>query len=637
MSKVASSSTTLAPPVAPLVPASSDGTSASKDDSGKGASPAPAPVTAAPTEPKKNVWDVFLSELSAAAPAKDKPMLYMPGTLAHDANKDKWTTYVNSVLGDPAAAVTPEMLPANFNSPTPAEFAGWHSAIQLKYMQDKIPQAQQNSGNAYIEKNGQKIGVILSEDGRRVIIVDQLDKSRIMRMSRVEQERLVNNTQFLQVASRLGLSPNAEAPTVNVKVVQDTIVNVELNKIKAAVPSKASSAQQSRFAEDKKVYEKQLQMLNDEISNMRIYSPRELQAKVAAIKKRFDRAFNAINIPEPSNTAQLNTASNVVSADGNASIKKAYNVYIAQEKRILALAESSKQMLSLGGISSDGSGNPLTVRKLDVPTIVAMLQNQASLKKQAIIAMRTQQLTQLNTLSQAYSEMQRLVNETLKQFVATGKKAEEEKHKLKLPEPMSTFTKTVIQMFNQDTAGLNHPVEVDYKVTRPTNKITKYTEKTVLDYDGMRTKIYDYVERMRPLESLGGIVLSGSGTSVTPATTGAVVKSEISDAELAAASPSITVSAYGKKYTIQTAHFLAYKNVPDTSMPFTTNNLKDYSRTQWEKFSTQLSDAVTQLNPQLLTNDINQDNREQNRLYEQATSTIRRAFDLNMQIARSLA
>jgi len=65
--------------------------------------------------------------------------------------------------------------------------------------------------------------------------------------------------------------------------------------------------------------------------------------------------------------------------------------------------------------------------------------------------------------------------------------------------------------------------------------------------------------------------------------------------------------------------------------------LNTFTRTQWERFSTQLSDAVTQLNPQLLTNDINQDNRVQNRYYDQATSTIRRGFDLNLQIGRGFS
>ncbi|WP_208978349.1 hypothetical protein [Pseudovibrio denitrificans] len=140
--------------------------------------------------------------------------------------------------------------------------------------------------------------------------------------------------------------------------------------------------------------------------------------------------------------------------------------------------------------------------------------------------------------------MQRIVNETLKKFVDTGKDADKEKHTISVSfDNPSQFSTAVAYMFEDYASAQPHPVEKEFNITRPTHDMISNS--------------------------------SGSKNS--------------------------------------------------------------FKRTQWERFSTQLSDAVTLLNPQLLTNDINQDNREQNRSYEQATGTVRRSFDLNIQIARGFS
>ncbi|WP_444932428.1 hypothetical protein ACJJIF_21825 (plasmid) [Microbulbifer sp. SSSA002] len=281
-------------------------------------------------------------------------------------------------------------------------------------------------------------------------------------------------------------------------------------------------------------------MLLENVPKSGIYAPSDLGTEMQEIVKRFERAHAYFDVKTPNLANPARNSRNVLTPDSNASINRGYAVFIEQEQRILAIKQAEQQMLSAGGITNaDG-----TVSRLDLPTLVALIQNQASLRQQAVITMRTEQLTQLNQLSQAYAEMQRIVNEALKKFVKTGKDADKETHSLSVSfDNPGQFSTAVAYMFEDLAAGKPHPVEKEFNITRPTHDLINNS--------------------------------SGSKNS--------------------------------------------------------------FKRTQWERFSTQLSDAVTLLNPQLLTNDINQDNREQNRSYEQATGTVRRSFDLNIQIARGFS
>lgn len=387
-----------------------------------------------------------------------------------------------------------------------------------------------------------QVGVIRSDDKRSITVVNELTKSRIFQHTKTEQERLANNPIFLtKIAPLLDLLPKSGTDLAASRTVITQQIDRQINEVKnKSLTNKTSSSDQNKFNTDKQAYIKQLEMLRENVPNSGIYAPSDLAAEMQEIVKRFERAHAYFDVKTPHLANPARDSRNVLTPDSNASINRGYAVFIEQEQRILAIKQAEQQMLSAGGITNaDG-----TVSRLDLPTLVALIQNQASLKQQAVITMRTEQLTQLNQLSQAYAEMQRIVNETLKKFVDTGKDADKEKHTISVSfDNPSQFSTAVAYMFEDYASAQPHPVEKEFNITRPTHDMISNS--------------------------------SGSKNS--------------------------------------------------------------FKRTQWERFSTQLSDAVTLLNPQLLTNDINQDNREQNRSYEQATGTVRRSFDLNIQIARGFS
>jgi hypothetical protein len=496
-------------------------------------------------ETQTSVWDSFLSNLPEADPDYENPLLSIPGTTSHATDPSKYNAYVASVLIDPADTVSDEDLPANYSNPTPQEFLSWHPAVQLRYLRDNFTEAQIQSGNTVIGSGDNQVGVIRSDDKRSLTVVNELTKSRVFQLTKTEQERLANNPIFLtRIAPLLDLLPKSGTDLASSRAVINKQINDQINEVKnKALTNKTSGEDQSKFNTDKQAYIKQLEMLRDDVPKSGVYAPSDLASEMQEIVKRFERAHAYFDVKLPNRHGTLKLADDFITPDNNASIDRGYAVFVEQEQRILAIKQAEQQMLSAGGITnSDG-----TISRLDLPTLVALIQNQASLKQQAIITMRTEQLTQLNQLSQVYAEMQRIVNETLKAFKKTGKDADGETWKLQQSlGSSSSYTTAVVLMFEDWASAGPHPVEKEYSITRPTHDILSNSA-------------------------------SGSG------------------------------------------------------------NRNEFKRTQWERFSTQLSDAVTLLNPQLLTNDINQDNREQNRSYEQATGTVRRSFDLNIQIARGFS
>ncbi|SDR15134.1 hypothetical protein [Pseudovibrio sp. Tun.PSC04-5.I4] len=496
-----------------------------------------------PADSQTSIWGSFLSNLPAVDPDFENPLLSIPGTQAYSSDPTRYNAFVARVLVDPATTVADEDLPNNFSNPTPQQFLSWHPSVQLRYFRDNFSEEDIRNGNTKIGSGSDEIGIIRSDDKRDIIVVNNLTQSTIAQLSTSEQERLAASDIFRsKVAPLLDLLPNATTSLSDSRTVITGLIDAEIAKINnKPLNNKTSSSDRQTFNSDKQVYIEQLELFKANISTTAVFSRSGLATQLQEVIKRFERAHSFFDVPTPSSTSPAGSARNFVSSDGNVSINKGYRVFIEQEQRILSIKEAELQMLQLQGIAgTDSNGNSI-VSRLDVPTLVALIQNQNSLKLQAVITMRTEQLTQLNQLSQAYSEMQRLVNETLKSFTQTGKDAEKEKHSLAVNlGSASQFTKSVFFMFEDVASGAPHPVETDFNATRPSHDMLN----------------------------------NGNG------------------------------------------------------------NLNEFSRTQWERFSTQLSDAVTLLNPQLLTNDINQDNREQNRAFEQATGTVRRGFDLNIQIAR---
>ncbi|MFS8181991.1 hypothetical protein ACMG4P_10585 [Pseudovibrio denitrificans] len=544
INNVGSGSSTPVDPNTLVTPKDDDASKAASGGAGDGAQEKAAAQsgTLQAAETQTSVWDSFLSNLPENDPDYENPLLSIPGTTAHATDPSKYNAYVDSVLVDPADTVADEDLPANYNNPTPQQFLSWHPAVQLRYLRDNFSEADIQAGRTVIGTGDNQVGVIRSDDKRSITVVNELTKSRIFQHTKTEQERLANNPIFLtKIAPLLDLLPKSGTDLAASRTVITQQIDRQINEVKnKSLTNKTSSSDQNKFNTDKQAYIKQLEMLKENVPKSGIYAPSDLAAEMQEIVKRFERAHAYFDVKTPHLANPARDSRNVLTPDRNASINRGYAVFIEQEQRILAIKQAEQQMLSAGGITNaDG-----TISRLDLPTLVALIQNQASLKQQAVITMRTEQLTQLNQLSQAYAEMQRIVNETLKKFVDTGKDADKEKHTISVSfDNPSQFSTAVAYMFEDYASAQPHPVEKEFNITRPTHDMISNS--------------------------------SGSKNS--------------------------------------------------------------FKRTQWERFSTQLSDAVTLLNPQLLTNDINQDNREQNRSYEQATGTVRRSFDLNIQIARGFS
>lgn len=299
-----------------------------------------------------------------------------------------------------------------------------------------------------------RLDVLLSSDGKRVLILQRLTKASIAGLSLADQSKIavyINDEDFpetLRVALEVQWGLETGAGEDMKQLIDDLIKSMkEINETNSAD------------------YIDQLKLIKQQLDKAAMFSQVEIAAQVQRIKERFDR----MNVFDESIRSQVITVGGKTlsaspfigsSLDGGATIKSGFNLFLAQEKRML---EAQRQRLAV-----------LTMRNLDVPTLISILQMTYNVRKEVEVTLLTEELQQYNALLKDYSVMQQLLNDVLKDF-SSGK--DDEKLTIGGKEGASSLTTEELKavgMF-QDLGSLNeffrHPLEVLRNINRPRDQI----------------------------------------------------------------------------------------------------------------------------------------------------------------------
>lgn len=347
-----------------------------------------------------------------------------------------------------------------------ADFMKWHSAYQLEYIKSKL----NGASSLAITGGASDINVMLSGDGKKVYIIENLDKTKIARMTLAEQTSLAGIIPFINRLDDLQLSTESEAANSLVQTVIDRINNMST----------------PMGADDKKVFTDQLANMKLQLATMKIFSLSEIKTQVDAIEARFKRAEafagnwestpRQVIGPGDDDPPVYYYQDNVVSLDNGATIARGYQIFIAQEKQLLAL---QNKRLEIAGLRATPEGERPIPGNLDVPTLVYMLQLNYNLQGEAKVAIQTEEINQTNALLKTYAEMQRLVNDTIKEFDV--KKQEESRSILgadgdKGPGNIGSAAvfqqNPVLAMFDKWHTRQLHPIEELKNVSRVTQEMS---------------------------------------------------------------------------------------------------------------------------------------------------------------------
>ncbi len=309
-----------------------------------------------------------------------------------DEGKEALYPSLNGVAGqnnEPGGTLPP--LPASFDSPTADDFLSWHSAHQLQYI------VENGEDDVVTIDNEGMLTAVRSADGFEVFIVENLTKQDIATMSPDDQQRIAATAAFGTVASRLGFRPGAgEAVDDARRELKDTVSDA-INLMNAS--------KENMSADDVEVFTDQLNNLNTRLDGMAVFHESAIGEQINEIKERYDRAEAFKNFPREAETEGRRR--NVHSLDNEATIDRGYNIFIEQEKRLRDLDNQAMALSSTGSISD---------KALDVPTLIFLFSLYANLRREAEVAVETEEIQQQNKFLRDYSAMQAIVNRTLKTF-----------------------------------------------------------------------------------------------------------------------------------------------------------------------------------------------------------------------------
>lgn len=254
---------------------------------------------------------------------------------------------------------------------------------------------------------------ILSDAGDRAILVDQLDNRAIAKLSKAEQESVALHVAFhRKYGPTLGLSATASTAVDDaILAIMGYAVPIPRTTMNHGLGSYYVSTDLAGFSEeDRAVFVKQLEILKEKLESQGIFNPKALEAEVTAIVDRFKTAYAygkvqaqsvdpiliPVNLPHVARRYHA-----AISLDGGATIKSGFDNFMAQERRLLELAEARADVTKLS------SGD----RRLDLPALILKLQLYSHLSTDALVNIKTEEVRQQNDLLKTYAEMQRMVSE----------------------------------------------------------------------------------------------------------------------------------------------------------------------------------------------------------------------------------
>lgn len=317
----------------------------------------------------------------------------------------------------------------------PSAFLSWHTAHQLRYIAEKGTGTPKSIELTDPTNSANKLHAIASADGKKVIVLEQLGKADIAKMSLTDQTNVASLPAFSQsggLADRLGLIPTAGATvtfktstTTNATATADTATSAR-NAVLAYLDGEINYYTINPFVGTFstsgawEVFRDALKNLRSRLENSAVFSLKDIQDQVQKIEARYDRAkaFGEVfpetqlyeNFPRQGGGFDDRDSGEwlgVISLDNNATIKNGFEQFMKQERQMLAIDNHRLQVIQSGMLKD---------KKLDVPNLVFLLQLDYNLYTEAKVIADTEEISQQNALLQTYGRMQQQVNQVSKAF-----------------------------------------------------------------------------------------------------------------------------------------------------------------------------------------------------------------------------
>lgn len=541
-----------------------------------------------------------------------------------------------------------------------ADFSSWHSLYQAKFLSERGGRYVINS--PVTNASPPDAAYLLLTDGRTVLNIINLTTADYQRLSAADRAKLENDPVFTTyVANRLGLVPAASS---GLQANINTLRN-EINGI-----SSANSLPEA----DRQVFRDQLDILQRRLNeSSRVVVP-NFTNEIGALAERFKRVKEFANqkpevglktifqgFADEKVYAELNTdvKGYAISSDNGQTVKTGYMNLMRSEREMQA-AQLRREALSRNSQIFDP--------KADVAQLIYMLQMEYQSEADARSDAGTEEMAQLHRLLSDYAIMQRLINETLKAFNPTK---QDEKRRF-----MNIGARADGSVDTDQTTPDQDPIQITYRFDRDLTVVLGTGEKTngidqfaegpgyhwfVLAGSPGDSRIGDGVIQQRNFPSDSGVGRdkyfydsNGDGNPNgevynyfrgedpnTVVKTGGLSPAEMRIVGMFSKDP--WGSGDPSKPNMFAKHPIEALYGVDRPLSLLSDDTKSgfgslrlERRDYWDKWGTQLSDAVTLLNQknQLKQNEIESATKESNRHFDLGNNALRKMNEMLMSIGR---
>lgn len=437
----------------------------------------------------------------------------------------------------------------DFASATAGDFMGWHSAHQVEYLATGIgtagyidpPLSRETTSvtvdsidyDVYYKDFGNGEIFLLSQAQDRVYRLNTLLYADIAKMPLADQIALAALPDFAElIGEPMNLQPTGTQTVESARTDMQALVQSKIDEILSilGITQATADADRDTFLETPTaraglyhlLFTEQLELYKLRLDNMALFNEDKISLDLDEILERFVRYQRYLNFPTevPPASSFGDVTENVNSSDGGETVRTGAGVFLKVETQMYELALQKAFIVATGtnltfsqivakaydtanttfvdystlfdnvntGTEINTNPSVLAFRSipLDGPNLLFMLQNLSSQEAEAEAEGKTEELNQTNRLLEDYSAMQRLLNDTLKEFDPAVETDEEEDED---PQTLTLLMKTRLSELNTEDhpngyviasmfdtlANVNnpgHPIEVEKDIIRPTEIMT---------------------------------------------------------------------------------------------------------------------------------------------------------------------
>lgn len=552
-----------------------------------------------------------------------------------------------------------ETRPASWQSDTsadgyaPDDFATWHSAYQAEYI------ATQSTNSVTIALGGETVAYYVLTDDNRPINLMSMALADFSALSASDQNRFASDLAALGRLAELGLTSDLTAVQARINEVIDTI----------------SSSSVTMPAEDKDVFLGQIRLIvelmggtyngsGDVTLGAGVVAEDTVLSALSNIADRFLRANTFFETEDPTRTLMyMRVITNVEgngsslssegssglvmnssSSDFGATILRGYEEYMRAERAVLT-SETRRNAISNSGFKDT---------TVDVPSLIMRFQLLYEVGSEAIADASTEEIRQLHKLLQDYAVMQQLVNTQLSLY--DPGKVNERRRFMDVGSYTTPDGSTHIDMRQvlediELEGGVGHGSTFQLYRTEDDGSFSDYIILYGEDPGGYTMEDYTRIaaETDVPKYSIA-LLFDGSSPIKTyveglpkddPAFTPKWDGVEFDQEQMSVLSMFIQQNMLSNADNSHPLEKLYGVDRPSIDIMDWTKNAADGSlalmtKSEWESFSTSLSEAVTILNQnsQIKQNDIDTSTKQKNRHFELGNNALEKMNDILMSIGQ---